>query len=55
MTDCGRYLLVLPQKECRDNLVYFADLQALPNGIEGPITLTPIVEKFEYDYDVSFF
>lgn len=52
MSDCGRYLIVTAQKECRDNLVFFADLEALPNGIEGPIAITPVVDKLEHDYDV---
>ncbi len=52
VSDCGRYLLVCPQQDCRDNLVFFADLQSLPNNgsIEGKIPLTQVVFKLEYDY-----
>lgn len=52
MSDCGKYLIVTVIKACRDNLLYFADLEK--NGeIKGKISLTPIVTKFEADYDVS--
>lgn len=51
MSDCGKYLIVSIVKACRDNLLYFADLEK--NGaITGKIPLTPIVTEFEADYDV---
>ncbi|XP_059086874.1 prolyl endopeptidase-like [Tigriopus californicus] len=50
VSDCGRYLLVCPGVDCQDNLVFFADLEALPNGITGKISLTQIIFKFEADY-----
>ncbi len=54
VTDCGHYLLVSPQQDCRDNLVFFADLQTLPEGgIKGKIELTQIVFKFENDFQAS--
>ena len=53
MSDCGRYLLVCPAQDCRDNLVYFADMEALANGIDGKINLTQVVFKLEHDYHVS--
>ena len=43
---------MLPQKDCWNNLLYYVDLEALPNGIEGKLPLVPVVEKFEYDYEV---
>jgi len=53
VSDCGKYLIVTPQQDCRDNLVYFADLdEALKNGFTGKLELHPIVTKFESDYDV---
>lgn len=52
MSDCGKYLIVPIVKACRDNLLYFADLEK--NGpITGKIPLTPIVTEFEADYDVN--
>lgn len=52
MSDCGKYLIVSIVKACRDNLLYFADLEK--NGdISGKIPLTPIVTEFKADYDVS--
>lgn len=52
VSDCGKYLILLIIKDCRDNLLYFADLEK--NGeINGKIDVTPIVTKFEADYDVS--
>lgn len=54
MTDCGKYLILTIVKGCRDNLVFFADLEA--NGeINGKIKLTQIVTEFEADYDVKTF
>ena len=57
MSDCGQYLFVTPHKDCRDNLLYFADLTAQcgghGKGPTGPITLTPVVTKFEADFAVS--
>lgn len=51
MSDCGVYLIVSVVKACRDNLLFFADLEK--NGtITGKIQLTPIVTEFEADYDV---
>lgn len=52
VSDCGKYLIVTIVKACRDNLLYFADLEK--NGeITGKIPLTPIVTEFEADYDVN--
>lgn len=52
MSDCGKYLIVSIVKACRDNLLYFADLEK--NGeITGKIPLTPIVTEFVADYDVN--
>ncbi|KPJ14629.1 hypothetical protein RR48_04489 [Papilio machaon] len=51
VSDCGRYLLVSPVRDCRDNLLYFADLSKHPE-ITGLLPLTQIVHKFEADYEV---
>lgn len=52
VSHCGKYLIMSIIKDCRDNLLYFADLEK--NGqISGKLTLTQIVHKFEADYDVS--
>ncbi|XP_052739442.1 prolyl endopeptidase [Bicyclus anynana] len=50
VSDCGRYLLVSPVKDCRDNLLFFADLSKTPQ-IDGKLPLTQIVHKFEADYE----
>ena len=55
MSDCGRYLITLPQQDCRDNLVFFTDLQALPDGaITGKLPLTQVIFKLEHDYEVKY-
>lgn len=54
VSDCGKYLFLIIIKDCRDNLVYFADLEE--NGpITGKLKITPIVTKFESDYDVRYY
>ncbi|XP_037298718.1 LOW QUALITY PROTEIN: prolyl endopeptidase [Manduca sexta] len=50
VTDCGRYLIVSPVRDCRDNLLFYADLSKHPN-IDGLLPLTQIVHKFEADYE----
>lgn len=54
VSDCGRYLIVSPVKDCRDNLLFFADLSKYPQ-INGKLELTQFVFKFEADYEVSKF
>lgn len=51
VSDCGKYLFLNIVKDCRDNLVYFADLEGA-GDIRGQLKITPIVTKFESDYDV---
>lgn len=51
VSDCGRYLIVSVQEGCKDNQVYFSDLDALPNGINGLLPLVTIVDKFEAEYE----
>lgn len=54
VSDCGRWLIVTPQKDCKDNLLYFSDLHAVPSGnINGELKLVQVVDKFEADYEVS--
>ncbi|XP_047020636.1 prolyl endopeptidase isoform X1 [Helicoverpa zea] len=50
VTDCGKYLIVSPVKDCRDNLLFYADLSKQPD-ISGKLHLTQIVHKFEADYE----
>ncbi|BES94985.1 serine-type exopeptidase activity [Nesidiocoris tenuis] len=50
VSDCGRWLISEVRNACHDNLLYFADLQALPNGITGKIAMTEVISKFEADY-----
>lgn len=49
MTDCGRWLIVTPTKECKYNLVYFTKISDV--DIQGKLPLTPVITKFERDYD----
>lgn len=53
MSDCGNYLILTVIKDCRDNLVYFANLKKNCE-IKGKLPITPIVTKFEADYDVRY-
>ncbi|XP_014275955.1 prolyl endopeptidase isoform X2 [Halyomorpha halys] len=51
VSDCGRWLVVLPLKFCHNNLIYFSDLSTLTDGIKGKLEVTCIVDKFEADYE----
>ena len=54
VSDCGQWLIITPQKDCRDNLLYFCDLDSLlDNKISGKLKLTQVVHKLEADYEVS--
>ncbi|XP_071629723.1 prolyl endopeptidase-like [Temnothorax longispinosus] len=50
VSDCGKWLIVTPRKDCRDNLVYFTPLK---DGMEikNNLPLTQIVDKFEAYYE----
>ena len=52
VSDCGNWLIIMPAKDCNDNLVYFTELKP---GVEinGKLKLTQIVDKMEADYNVS--
>lgn len=52
VSDCGQYLILSVVKECRDNLVFFADLDK-HGEIEGKVELKQVVFNFESDYEVS--
>ncbi|XP_058803391.1 prolyl endopeptidase [Phymastichus coffea] len=50
VTDCGRWLIVSPQLECQDNMVFFTKLN--PNEeIKGKLKLTEVIGTLEADYD----
>lgn len=52
VSDCGRYLIMLIVKDCRDNLLFFADLKE--NGeIKEKLKIKQIIYKFESDYEVG--
>lgn len=51
VSDCGKFLILMPIKDCINNAIYYADLTPEMN-INGKIQLNPIIEKFEADYDV---
>lgn len=48
VTDCGGHLIVSPQQDCRDNLLYHAPI---PPQITGKIELSCIIDTFEADYE----
>lgn len=48
---CGRYVFVSVQETCKNEVVYYCDLQLLPDGISGPLPLKCIVDKFEAEYN----
>ncbi|XP_043463530.1 prolyl endopeptidase isoform X2 [Leptopilina heterotoma] len=50
VSDCGKWLFVLPMQDCKDNLVYFTELKS-NEEIKGKFNLTQIVNKMEADYD----
>ena len=50
VSDCGRYLFVMPSQDCRYNSIYFCDLEtAAKDGINSKFSLTEIVTKFDAD------
>lgn len=52
VSECGKYLLILPQQDCRDNLVFFTEIsEQMQNGFSTKLELTPVVTSFEADYD----
>jgi len=52
ISDCGRYLFVMPSQDCKYNLLYFCDLELVAkDGIATKFALIEIVTKFEADYD----
>ncbi|ALC38293.1 CG2528 [Drosophila busckii] len=50
VSDCGKYLILAIVKDCRDNIVYYADLSE-GEAINSKLNVKIIVDKFESDYD----
>lgn len=50
VSDCGRYLVISTSKGCRDNLLYFADLQAA-GDIRGKLDITQVVFELTSDFE----
>ncbi|XP_001963120.2 prolyl endopeptidase [Drosophila ananassae] len=50
VSDCGKYLILAIVKDCRDNIVFYADLQP-GEEINSKLNVKKIVEKFEADYE----
>ncbi|KAL7631541.1 UNVERIFIED_CONTAM: hypothetical protein RMT77_018157 [Armadillidium vulgare] len=48
VSDCGKYLILTPQQDCRYNLIYFSPL---PECINTKLQLIPIVRNFNDDYE----
>lgn len=53
VSDCGKYIILSVVKDCRDNIVFYANLEDSKNGITGKLDIHPVVKKFEADYEVS--
>eukprot|EP00096_Caligus_rogercresseyi_P010239 TRINITY_DN3663_c0_g1_i1.p1 TRINITY_DN3663_c0_g1~~TRINITY_DN3663_c0_g1_i1.p1 ORF type:complete len:707 (+),score=227.58 TRINITY_DN3663_c0_g1_i1:204-2324(+) len=52
VSDCGRYLFIFVSEDCENNLLYYADLQALPEGeITKKLELTQVAGEFEYEFE----
>ncbi|XP_023302174.2 prolyl endopeptidase [Lucilia cuprina] len=49
VSDCGKYLIMPIVKDCRDNILYYANLEEA-GEITGKLKVYKIVEKFESDY-----
>ena len=54
VSDCGHFLIVCPQEGCRDNLVYFANIDNMSKdgGINSALNLSQVVHEFKHDYEV---
>ncbi|GIY92424.1 prolyl endopeptidase [Caerostris extrusa] len=50
VSNCGRYAILGVQETCKNNKVFYCDLEKLPNGITGPLPLTTIIDNFEAEY-----
>ncbi|XP_055383849.1 prolyl endopeptidase-like [Condylostylus longicornis] len=50
VSDCGKYLILNVVKDCRDNMVYYADLEK-EGHITKNLTIYPIINEFEADYE----
>lgn len=53
VSDCGRYLIITPQKTVKNNLVYFSDLNKTNRVVSGKLELVPVITELEADYEVS--
>ncbi|XP_026669731.1 prolyl endopeptidase isoform X1 [Ceratina calcarata] len=50
VSDCGKWLIITPVKDCRDNLVYFTELKP-GMQLNEKLQLTQVVDKLEADYE----
>ncbi|XP_034668692.1 prolyl endopeptidase [Drosophila subobscura] len=50
VSDCGKYLILYISYTVRDNMIYYANINA-GEEICGPMNAHPIVDKFEADYE----
>ncbi|XP_013397961.1 prolyl endopeptidase isoform X3 [Lingula anatina] len=52
VTDCGRYLVMMISEGCHPvNRLYYVDLQALPDGINGVLPYIKLVDNFDAEYE----
>uniref|UniRef100_W8C4H6 Prolyl endopeptidase n=1 Tax=Ceratitis capitata TaxID=7213 RepID=W8C4H6_CERCA len=50
VSDCGRYLILPIVKGCRDNLLYYIDLNECEK-IKSGLNVIKVIDKFENDYE----
>ncbi|KAK3087237.1 hypothetical protein FSP39_003447 [Pinctada imbricata] len=52
VTDCGKFLILEIREGCDPvNRLYYVDLQALPDGINGLLPYVKIVDNFDAEYE----
>ncbi|KAL9926605.1 prolyl endopeptidase isoform 1-T1 [Glossina fuscipes fuscipes] len=50
VSDCGKYLIIPIVKDCRDNILYYSELDTT-STMPSKLKMHKIIEKFEADYD----
>ncbi|KAL9926615.1 prolyl endopeptidase-like [Glossina fuscipes fuscipes] len=50
VSDCGKYLIIPIVKDCRDNILYYSELDTT-STMPSKLKMHKIIEKLEADYD----
>uniref|UniRef100_A0A1A9WLB1 Prolyl endopeptidase n=1 Tax=Glossina brevipalpis TaxID=37001 RepID=A0A1A9WLB1_9MUSC len=50
VSDCGKYLIIPIVKDCRDNILYYSELDTT-STMPSKLKMNKIIDKFEADYD----